>query len=295
MPANAHDESPHPAEVIGVDRTFSTGSPARKLWRLVTNPTRIVSYLRRKQGYKQAWDHLGSDQTSAYAMVDSSADEIEFTRRGAGVAELLRTALLVGAADVVLEIGCGPARIGRELAPHCKRWIGTDISAQMLHRAKQRTTHLKNVQLLELNGAHLDGVADASIDRLYCHSVLPHMDKEDMYKYLQEIRRVLSPGGLAYVDTWNLPHPDVWKWFAASADEAPLHGRKVSWRPQFATTPELRCFIERAGLRLVTLDDTSHLLQAFVTTPSAGPDGDEHVARYQTRIDPLLPTIRGLD
>jgi ubiquinone/menaquinone biosynthesis C-methylase UbiE len=290
MPANLPDDGPVASEVLGVNRTFTTGSWPRKLLRLFAHPTRIASFVRRKQGYKQAWDHLGSDQTSAYAMVDSSADEAEFTRRGMAVADLLRPALLVRPTDVVMEVGCGPARIGRELAPHCRTWIGADISAQMIRRARARTSHLSNVQFLVLAGARLDGTADGSIDRLYCHSVLAHIDKEDLYKYLLEFRRVLTRGGLAYIDTWNLPHPDAWKWFLASANESPLSGRKVSWKPQFCTALEFRHFIEQAGLTLVALDDTSHLLQAFVTPQAGDGESDAQVARFRQQIAPLLPT-----
>jgi ubiquinone/menaquinone biosynthesis C-methylase UbiE len=293
-PSQSDAPQPDPRrEVIGVGgRDFEGArSPLERVLNVIRHPRRILSWLRRRGGYKQGWNHLGSDRRSARAMVDSSRDEQEFARRGRAVAELLADALGLDGSQRVVEIGCGPARIGREIAPRCREWIGLDISGEMLRLARGRVGHLSNVSFHELEGARLDTLADASVDRLYCHSVLAHIDKEDMYRYLREVRRVLVPGGLAYLDTWNLLHEAGWAWFEKSAAQAPLTGRKESWRPQFATAPEFRELIRRAGLTEILLVDESHLLQAFVTV-EAGPEGIE---RERRRLLPLLPGLIGID
>jgi len=286
-----------PTDVIGVaDREFQTaGSATARVWRALRNPRRIASYLMRKRGYKQGWDHLGSDQASAYAMVDSSADEAEFRQRGEAVARLLVDALRIDRTHRVLEIGCGPARIGRELAASCKEWIGADISREMIRRAEQRTRSVPNVSCVVLEGAALDSIGDASLDRVYCHSVLVHIDKEDVFRYLREIRRVLRPGGLAYVDTWNLLHEDSWGWFAKTVEMSPLGGRKESWRPQFSTTPELRRLIEKAGLAEILMIDESHLLQAFVGRPPSEADAPAWIAQTRAAIESAARAMIGLD
>ncbi len=46
--------------------------------------------------------------------------------------------------------------------------------------------------------------AAASFDKAYAVAVLIHLDKEDVFLYLREVARILRPGGLLYVDTWNL-------------------------------------------------------------------------------------------
>ncbi len=291
MESASTQDSGSAAEVLGVggrdfeDRAFKT-----RLLKLLRNPKRVVSYFRRKGGYKQAWDHLGADEQAAFEMVDSSKDDAELTRRGVAVASLLVDSLGIDETHRVVEIGCGPARIGREMAASCKEWIGMDISKEMIRLGKTRTAHLGNVSFHLLEGARLDALGDAAIDRLYCHSVLVHIDKEDMYRYLCEIKRVLAPGGLAYVDTWNILHDGAWSWFENSVSSAPYTGRKESWRPQMATLPELSELIRRAGLREVTIWDDSHLVQAFVTV------GDEmDIEAERARIAPEISRMNGLD
>ena len=55
----------------------------------------------------------------------------------------------------------------------------------------------RNVGFTELKRSRLDGLADASFDKAYCVAVFIHMDKEDFFLYLEEIARVLKPGGAA--------------------------------------------------------------------------------------------------
>jgi hypothetical protein len=133
----------------------------------------------------------------------------------------------------------------------------------MLRLARGRAGQLRNVSFHGLEGARLDALADASLDRLYRHSVLVHIDNEDVYRYLREVRRVL----------------------------APLAGRKESWRPQLATAPELREMIRRAGLSEILLVDDSHLLQAFVTVDAA----PGMLERERSRLLPLVPGQIGID
>ena len=291
MPSTTSD-----GEVLGVGhRRFERNSLPRRLWQALTQPRRAWMVLTRKRGYRQAWDSLGADRQAAYAMVDTSRDEEELTRRGIAVARLLKQAMLIEPTHAVLEIGCGPARIGRELAPHCREWIGADISQQMISRGQARTGHLRNVRFVTLAGAELPAFADRSLDRIYCHSVLVHIDKEDMFRYLREIARTLRPGGIAYVDTWNVLAPESWQWFMTTVEQSSLTGRKEVYRPQFSTTAELRCMLEHAGLTELVLQDDSHLLQAFVTVVDPGRDDAAMLADMRRRIAASLPSIRGLD
>lgn len=283
-------------EVIGVgSRDLQPRPLVTHLLRLCRHPSRVLGFFVRKRGYRQGWDYLGANLESAYAMVDSSRDEAELTRRGRAVAQLLTDALLIEPSHTVLEIGCGPARIGREMAPRCASWVGVDISKRMVQRGQQRMAHLPNVSFVVLQGASLAMFSDASIDRVYCHSVLVHLDPEDMFRYLREVARVLKPGGLAYLDTWNILHPESWRWFAASVEVSPLVGRKESWRPQFSTAAAFRRFIEKAGLAEILLLEDSHLLQAFVTLAPVGEDPIRWVEELRQRIAPFAAKMVGLD
>ncbi len=103
-----------------------------------------------KAGYKATWNNLSEDFDSASYYVACISDEDEIRDNGSATAQFLKSALGISRDDSVLEIGCGVARVGRELAPHCKQWHGCDISGNMIRYALQRTSDLDNVFLKEL-------------------------------------------------------------------------------------------------------------------------------------------------
>ena len=136
--------------------------------------------------------------------------------------------------DIVLEIGCGIGRVGNELAPRCKKWIGCDISGNMLEHARKRLSHLENVELLELPECNLDPVEDNSIDIVYCTVVFMHLDEWDRYEYIKEAFRVLKPGGRAYFDNFSLTTEEGWRIFKAHHEmsERPSHISKSSTKEE---------------------------------------------------------------
>lgn len=234
--------------------------------------------------YQRAWDAAASQVETAYAMVDGSPDEAALRASGARVAAVLRRGLAISPTDRVLELGCGVGRIGRELAPACGEWHGVDISPNMIRIAATRTAGLANVRLRALPDSSLSLFADATFDRVYSHIVLFHMDKEDMFGYLGEFRRVLRPDGLAYFDTWNLDHPFGWQRFL---HERELNG-ETSPRPinrnQFSTPQEAALFTRGAGLGLVGLLTRSSLTQVVAVRPEVGERADVAAARWRGRL-----------
>jgi ubiquinone/menaquinone biosynthesis C-methylase UbiE len=57
---------------------------------------------------------------------------------------------------------------------------------------------------VEISGYNLSGVADASVDVVYCTVVFMHLESWDRYNYILEAFRALRPGGRIYVDNSNL-------------------------------------------------------------------------------------------
>jgi len=216
------------------------------------------------QSYKNFWDNQAQTSEAALAAVDGSSDEAIVQRTGRFAAAQMRAALDLKSTDRVLELGCGVGRIGKELARECARWTGVDISGQMIQHAQERMAGLENIDFHQLHRSSLDMIADASIDKAYSLAVLCHMDKEDLYLYLEELYRVLAPGGIIYVDTWNLAHPTGWnRWqyevrFWQRTDQAQ---RKDIARNQFCSPDELALYAEKAGFELLANFDDSHWLQ----------------------------------
>ncbi|MFN8460138.1 MAG: class I SAM-dependent methyltransferase, partial [Anaerolineae bacterium] len=103
-----------------------------RLWRMESH---------RWGSMKSVWEHIGRDRQLAFMMINNSQDEAQLQATGRQVAEGLTYGLKIEPQHRVLEIGCGVARIGRELAPHCGEWWGCDISGSIIRLARQRTAH----------------------------------------------------------------------------------------------------------------------------------------------------------
>jgi SAM-dependent methyltransferase len=222
--------------------------------------------------YKSFWDDKASTALGAMAAVDGSTDEAVLRATGGYAARQIRAALELHSTDRVLELGCGVARIGRELAPHVGFWQGVDISANMVAHARERLSGLANTDVQALTRTSLSMFADASFDKAYCVAVFIHMDKEDFVLYLRELHRVLKPGGRVYFDVWNLAHPIGWKRFAyevAQYTNAEHHQRKDVARNQFSTPQEVSIYLRHCGFETVLQLDDSPQLQAIARVPGA--------------------------
>lgn len=93
---------------------------------------------------------------------------------------------------VVGDLGCGTGHIAATLAPSVGRVIAIDESGPMLAAARARLASASNVELREGHIESLpleDGVLDVAILFLVAHFIT------DPARAMQEIRRVLKPGG----------------------------------------------------------------------------------------------------
>ena len=99
----------------------------------------------------------------------------------------------------ILELGCGTADLTRKIAT-----AGTDrcITAmevdEIQHGKNMQVDDLPNVRFVA-GGAENIPAADHSYDIVFMFKSLHHVPIECMDKALDEIRRVLKPGGRAYI------------------------------------------------------------------------------------------------
>jgi SAM-dependent methyltransferase len=198
-----------------------------------------------RTAYGQVWDEISQTEAAARVAVSGTADDQEWARSGEATAGDIRALAAVTAADDVLEIGCGAGRVGRFLAPHCRHWTGADVSPNMLRHAADALKDLPNVSTVRLNGYDLAGVADRSLDVVYCTGVFMHLDEWERYRYVLDARRVLRPGGRLYVDNFNLLEPEGWALFMEHFRMDP--SKRPANVSRHSTPQELQRYLEQAG------------------------------------------------
>src|SRR5690606_18702882 len=240
---------------------FRGGSPQCT----IAPPVPSMPSMESQKNYKNFWNEKAATPDSAFIAVDGSTNEETARLTGHYSARQVTAALDLKPTDRVLELGCGVGRIGREIAPHVAHWEGTDISANMIEVARERLHEHSNVGFTELTRSSLQPLADASFDKAYCVAVFIHMDKEDFFLYLEEMARVVKPGGLIYFDVWNMASAVGWRRYALEIDQhraADHSRRKDVARNQFSSPEEVRIFLDRAGFDLTLLLAESPWVQA---------------------------------
>lgn len=115
-------------------------------------------------------------------------------------------------AQRVLELACGPGDTGflaAELVRPGGTLIASDASAAMLGVARGRARDL-GVTNVEFKRIELDWIdlPTASVDAVLCRWGL--MFAADPGSALQEVRRVLRPGGKVAFAVWDLPDRNPW-------------------------------------------------------------------------------------
>jgi ubiquinone/menaquinone biosynthesis C-methylase UbiE len=234
------------------DGTFLASSPPYRL-RYTRGPELV------RGNYKRVWNEAASDLDNAKVGVAETTDEGAFDRSARETVALLKSAVGVHRDDVVLEIGAGVGRVGAELAPLCKRWIGADVSENMLSYLHERLREHANVEAVSLNGWDLSPIDSESVDVVYATVVFMHLDDWDRYGYIREGLRVLKPGGRMYVDNTNLLSEPGWERFLRDADQyhplaRPPHISKLS------TPSELETYLQRAGFVDVKVGDDPNFM-----------------------------------
>ena len=206
--------------------------------------------------YKKVWSALSTTEDQAKLHVIGVTEEGALRSTGEQTLKFLQESVGIRKDDVLLEIGCGIGRVGKLVAPLCRKWIGCDVASNMLALAAERLRGLDNLELKEISGYNLSGVADASVDVVYCTVVFMHLEPWDRYNYVLEAFRVLRPNGRIYVDNINLCSDGGWKVFevhrAFSATNRPPH------MTQNSTPQEIEMYLRRAGfadVRIRTDDD----------------------------------------
>jgi ubiquinone/menaquinone biosynthesis C-methylase UbiE len=99
----------------------------------------------------------------------------------------------------IVELGCGHASITRNIATSGSNRKITALEVdEIAHEKNLQVTDLPNVKF-ELSGAQQIPLEDESVDVVFMFKSLHHVPIDLMETSMHEIKRVLKPGGLAYI------------------------------------------------------------------------------------------------
>lgn len=97
--------------------------------------------------------------------------------------------------DICLNIGCGAARVEKFLSLKVKEIHSVDFAEAMIKMGKKRLQGYKNVHFYKNDGESLGMFSGNMFDIAWSELVFQHIPPEIVKKYIDEVYRVLKPGG----------------------------------------------------------------------------------------------------
>lgn len=124
---------------------------------------------------------------------------------------------------LAVELGSGGGRIAAQVVDRVRELHCLDISSQMLAMAREALAGHTNARFTLLEGSGFPKDLAGQVDFLYSFDVWVHLDLHTMWRYLDDLPRVLRPGARAFLHTSNLTAPEGWARFARQ-DEFSVEG-----------------------------------------------------------------------
>lgn len=107
---------------------------------------------------------------------------------------------------VMLEIGCGIGRMTRAFAKIFRLVYALDISPVAIKLGQELNQEFRNIRWVVGNGVDLSGLKNKFFDLVFSYIVFQHIPvKEILFRYVQEIGRVMKTDGLVKFQVCNDP------------------------------------------------------------------------------------------
>jgi len=97
--------------------------------------------------------------------------------------------------EFALEIGCGTGAFARRLAQHCRRVVALDLSSEMIHVARSRSTQFHNLEF-QLADATTWDFPQSQFDFICSIATLHHLNQHELFP---RMKASLKPGGVLTV------------------------------------------------------------------------------------------------
>ena len=101
--------------------------------------------------------------------------------------------------DPVVDLGCGRGEFLEVARAHGISAYGVDTDERTVDSCRALGLDARHQDLL----AHLAGLQDASLGGVFCSQVVEHLPPDLLSPMVQEVARVLRPGGVAVIETPN--------------------------------------------------------------------------------------------
>lgn len=109
--------------------------------------------------------------------------------------------------DVGIDVGCGNGRHVEPLARRVERAVGLDASSELLQLARERlATAGVDAELVVADAARVPLATDSVAIGVYVATIHHLPDRESRRESLNELARVLAPGGEGLVSAWSIAH-----------------------------------------------------------------------------------------
>jgi ubiquinone/menaquinone biosynthesis C-methylase UbiE len=118
--------------------------------------------------------------------------------------DVLPRLLDVSSKDIVLDLGCGTGRFTVPIAKKTKKVIAADFSDDMLGIAQYKARNLTNVEFQKVDVTKKFPWKDNTFHKINSGLLVDHV--KDLYRFIQEVYRVLKKGGVFVYDDFA---PDI--------------------------------------------------------------------------------------
>lgn len=146
----------------------------------------------------------------------------------------------------VLDLGCAGGFMAEALAAKGAQVTGIDPAAQVIEAARAHARNSGHDIRYDVGVGESLPYEDASFDNVVCVDVLEHV--QDLDRVLQEVARVLRPGGLFLFDTINRNPIARLATITIAEDVLGLLPKGTHDPEMFIKPAELRAALERAQL-----------------------------------------------
>ena len=169
-----------------------------------------------------------------------------------------------------LDVGCGNGRHAEALAERADAVVGVDLSRELLReavaRARERGYH-GTASFVHGDAASLPVATDAVGLAVYVATVHHLPSREARTRSLDELARVLAPGGTALVSAWSTAHDrfDRAEGFDTTVDWTLPGGETVPRYYHIYSPEEFEADLDESALRVVDVEISSGNCYATVT------------------------------